>query len=754
MAQKQKYAYLCGKKTKETMKKLLLTMVLAAMAMSAAAQSENKEMVGQKERRDSVALRKVTEKAGLDEKRYLAVQQEKTDSTTQAERRTTMKEVTVKAARTVQQADGMWLFPTRKQLESSPNGYSLLAKLSLPHIRVDEATSSIMALSSIGGVQVRINDVVASKEDLLALDMEGVQRVEFIDNPSLRYGEGIAYVINIKVKKPVGGYVLGADLTSTLTTVSGNENVFGKVNHGRSEWAFSYGLNYNRFRGEEYDELATYHLEAVPGGFPAGSPSSPSNTVTLHRQLLSKQDRSLSHNAQLTYSLSDSNFVFQAKLAGNQTLRPSESTSTMALDDVPYNSNSASRGYSPSLDLYYHQDFRRHQSLTANVVGTLIQSTGEIERDGAEAYAYDTDGRTRSLWSEALYENRLRPFTISAGTQFGLRRSHNLYSGDVEATNTMHTSDINLFAQLQGRWRRLGYMGGLGVSQRYYRQEGRRQHFWLFRPKFTLSYSITDHLRGRYAFEISQHVSQIALVSDVSIRLNQMETLVGNPDIHPNRVTSHDLHLTYTRPGFTSDLQGYFRLNSHCNMERYIRVNDQFYQTQTNADNACNFFYIQSYNQWDIIPERLSLSAYGGIYRFFNYGEDYTHTYTSYNGGYSLQAYLGRWTLGAYADHGWNFMEGEHRGHQGATWYLTASYRTKFGLHISLFAQNPFCSNPRTNKTELLSRYIQKTVVQHHRDYGNMITLRLSYRLDHGRRYRDIQRTMNHTDRETGILSK
>lgn len=732
-------------------------MVLAAMAMSAAAQSENKVMVGQKERRDSVALREVTEKAGLDEKRDLAVQQEKTDSTTQAGKRTTMKEVTVKAARTVQQADGMWLFPTRKQLESSPNGYSLLAKLSLPHIRVDEAMSSITALSSIGGVQVRINDVAASKEDLMALDMEGVQRVEFIDNPSLRYGEGIAYVINIKVKKPVGGYVLGADLTSTLTTVSGNENVFGKVNHGRSEWAFSYGLNYNRFRGEEYDELATYHLETVPGGFPAGSPSSPSspsNTVTLHRQLLSKQDRSLSHNAQLTYSLSDSNFVFQARLAGNQTLRPSESTSTMALDDVPYNSNSASRGYSPSLDLYFHQDFRRHQSLTANVVGTLIQSTGEIERDGAEAYAYDTDGRTRSLWSEALYENRLRPFTISAGTQFGLRRSHNLYNGDVEATNTMHTSDINLFAQLQGRWRRLGYMGGLGVSQRYYRQEGRRQHFWLFRPKFTLSYSITDHLRARYAFEISQHVSQIALVSDVSIRLNQMETLVGNPDIHPNRVTSHDLHLTYSRPGFTSDLQGYYRLNSHCNMERYIRVNDHFYQTQTNADNACNFFYIQSYNQWDIIPEHLSLSAYGGIYRFFNYGEDYTHTYTSYNGGYSLQAYLGRWTLGAYADHGWNFMEGEHRGHQGATWYLTASYRTKFGLHISLFAQNPFCRNPRTNKTELLSRYIQKTIVQHHRDYGNMITLRLSYRLDHGRRYRDIQRTMNHTDRETGILSK
>ena len=692
------------------MKKLFLTMVLAVVTAALAAQDETKQTAVPNERADSVDVRS-----------------------------TTLSEVAVKAARTVQQADGMWVFPTKQQLESSPNGYSLLAKLSLPHIRVDEAMSSITALSSIGGVQVRVNDVVATKEDLLALDMAGVQRVEFVDNPGLRYGEGLGYVINLVVRKAVSGYVLGGDLTNTLTVANGSEMLFGKVNRGRSEWGFSYGLNYSRFRGDEYDEQATYHLES-------------GEKVHLHRHLLSKDDRALGHDAQLTYSLCDSDFVFQAKLYGNHALRPSESTSTMALDSTSYNSHSASRGSSPALDLYYHQDFRRHQSLTANVVGTLIRTSGSTARDGIEAYAYDTEGHTRSLWSEAIYENRLKPFTLSTGAQFGRRRSHNVYSGNVEATNTMHTSDFHLFAQLQGRWKRLGYMGGLGVSQRYYRQGERRQHFWLFRPKFTLSYSFTDHLRARYAFEISQHASQIALVSDVSIRLNQMETLVGNPDIHPNRVTSHDLHLTYTRPGFTTDLQGYYRLNTHCNMEQYVRRDGQFYQTQTNADNACNFFYIQSYTQWNILPERLTASVYGGIYRFFNYGEDYTHTYTAYNGGYSVQAYLGRWTLSAYADHGWNFMEGEHRGHQGPALYFSTSYRTRFGLHISLFAQHPFWSNPRTNHTELLSRYIQKTVVQHHRDYGNMFTLRLSYRFDHGRRYRDVQRSMNHTDRDTGIL--
>ena len=111
----------------------------------------------------------------------------------------------------------------------------------------------------------------------------------------------------------------------------------------------------------------------------------------------------------------------------------------------------------------------------------------------------------------------------------------------------------------------------------------------------------------------------------------------------------------------------------------------------------------------------------------------------------------GKWTLTAYADNGWNFMEGEHRGHQSAAWYFTASYQIK-NLTLSLYAQHPFCSNPLRQKTEVLSRYIHKEVSQHSRDLGNMLKLNLTWRLSSGRKYRDIQRTMNHRDTETGIL--
>jgi hypothetical protein len=96
-------------------------------------------------------------------------------------------------------------------------------------------------------------------------------------------------------------------------------------------------------------------------------------------------------------------------------------------------------------------------------------------------------------------------------------------------------------------------------------------------------------------------------------------------------------------------------------------------------------------------------------------------------------------------------MEGEHRGHQPAAWYLAASYRLR-DFTFSLYAQQPFSVEPLSHKAEVLNRHIYKEVSQHSRDFGNMLTFNITWHLSSGRKYRDIQRTMNHQDTETGIL--
>lgn len=175
-----------------------------------------------------------------------------------AQQEVELNEVTVQGAKVVQRVDGKTIYPTRQQLDSSTNAYSLLSKLALPHLRIDPVMHTVTALSNLGSVQVRINDIVASKEDMLTLDMKAVQHIDYIDNPGVRYGEGIAYVINIIIKNPVSGYDIGADLTNTLTAVNGDETVFGKFNLGKSEFGVTYGLSYQNFKGMEYEELATY----------------------------------------------------------------------------------------------------------------------------------------------------------------------------------------------------------------------------------------------------------------------------------------------------------------------------------------------------------------------------------------------------------------------------------------------------------------------------------------------------------------
>ena len=535
-------------------------------------------------------------------KRFLILGMLMASLATSAQKEVELQEVTVQGSKIVQRVDGQTIYPTRQQLESSTNGYSLLSKLTLPHLRVDPVMHTVTALSNLGSVQIRINDIVASKEDLLALDMKAVQHIDYIDNPGVRYGEGIAYVVNIIVKKPVSGYDIGADLTNTLTAVNGDETVFGKFNYGKSEFGVNYSLDYQNFRGTEYEERATYELES-------------GEQRSILRQQLDGQDKSLSHNIQLTYSLSDSNYVFQSKLSAKRDIQPRRSWTKFDT----YEDHSSSRTSSPVLDLYFHRDFRHHQSLTANAVGTYIKTDSYAEHNEGGSYAYNVMGKTYSLWTEAIYENRLKPFTLSLGTQYGQKYYNNVYSGDANADNSMRSSMLYFFGQLKGHLGKLGYMGGLGVSTRYYRQGEWNDRFLLFRPKLTVSYPLARNLKAKYDFEVSQHVSQIALVSDVSVKQNAMETLVGNPEITPNRVTSHDLRLTYSTPRIMSELQGYWRLNANCNMEKYTHKDGHFYKTQTNADNECNFFFIQSYNRWEAIPEHLSVTFYGGVYRFFNF---------------------------------------------------------------------------------------------------------------------------------------
>ena len=113
----------------------------------------------------------------------------------------TLQEVHVKAARVVTQNDGYIYFPSTKVKENAANSYSLLGRIGLPHIRIDEIRHTITALNNLGSVQLQLNGAKATQTEIISLDPKTILRIHFIDNPGLRYGEDIAYVINIVTQR-------------------------------------------------------------------------------------------------------------------------------------------------------------------------------------------------------------------------------------------------------------------------------------------------------------------------------------------------------------------------------------------------------------------------------------------------------------------------------------------------------------------------------------------------------------------------
>ena len=305
---------------------------------------------------------------------------------------------------------------------------------------------------------------------------------------------------------------------------------------------------------------------------------------------------------------------------------------------------------------------------------------------------------------------------------------------------------------MKGRWKQLGYSAGVGMANKTYSQESYSFDYWTFRPKLTLSYEVLTGLSARYTFETYRRVSSYAMVSDAKIRENSREWKVGNPNLQPSRVIKNIFDISYNGSRVSCGANIEYRRDLGSNMSVYERTpTDEFLYSQQNIGNIM-MFVVQNYVRYDVVPECLSVTLFGGINRFFNISSLYRHHLTSYNYGGNIQAYLGRWTLTGYADNGWKYVEGEHEGRNGAAIYFGVSYRWS-RCSLSLFMQHPFQQHPVIQRGKVLNENLYKTYSYRSRDLGNMITLKFSWKLSRGKSYKEIEKKVqNEGYKQTGIM--
>ena len=656
-----------------------------------------------------------------------------------------LEEVVVRGARVVNRTDGKLIFPSEEMTKSAPSGYNLLKMLPLPNVKVDDINESITAANSlIGAVKVRINDVEASTADIQSLQPREVEKVEFIDRPGVRYGEGVGIVLNIITRKVTSGYVIGASGTLVPKADMVKGNAFTKINSGKNELSLNYSGYYRHSNGINTVEQADYLME--------------DNTYNkVERNTNDIINRNTMHDIQARYSMINADgTAFLTTLSTSIDNNPRDFKKT----DVAYSDgrntteiiDNSEKTISPLLDLYFKTNIGKNQSLIANATGayTHIDYAYMFTSDKT-SFGYNTLGKKWSLNSEAIYENHMKPFTLSAGLRYAQKYIDNDYSGDAVFVSQIHSSNIYAFSQIQGSLWKISYMVGFGLSREYYRQgETTYDRVWL-RPKLNLSMPISKSLRLNYTLTSSPASSKLQNMSGMSIITNEMEYSVGNPDLIMERRDDHTLTLSYQSPRLYTQLMSFYRHNDHPAMQHVRRTEDGRFAKTFLEGRRIDMLMLQSYTNCDIIPQHLNAYLSAEMLNIWNDGQDYSHRLTSFNFNVGLTAWLGNWTIMAAMDNGFHFMENEYESRNIFSDYVSISYKLK-NLTASLFCQNLFKSNGKIEEVENHNHLAHKLLVVRNRDTSNAIGIKLTWTLSKGRKFKGIERdTDSLKDKETGV---
>ena len=521
-------------------------------------------------------------------------------------------------------------------------------------------------------------------------------------------------------------------------------NAYTKINSGKNELSLNYSGYYRHSNGMNTVEQADYLME--------------DNTYNkVERNTNDIINRNTSHEIQARYSMINaSGTAFLTTLSTSIDNNPRYYNKT----DVSYSDgrnttetiDNSDKTVSPLLDLYFKTNIGKNQSLIANATGTYTHTDyGYMFTSDKTSFGYNTLGKKWSLNSEAIYENCMKPFTLSAGLRYAQKYIDNDYSGDAVFVSQIHASNVYAFSQIQGSLWKIGYMVGLGLSREYYRQgETMYDRVWL-RPKLNLSMPISQSLMLNYTLTSSPASSKLQNMSGMSIITNEMEYSVGNPDLIMARRDDHTLTLSYQSPRLYTQLMTFYRHNDHPAMQHVYRTADGRFAKTFLEGRRIDMLMLQSYTNYDIIPQHLNAYLSAEMLSIWNDGQDYSHRLTSFNFNVGLTAWLGNWTIMATMDNGFHFMENEYEGRNIFSDYISVSYKLN-NLTASLFCQNLLKSNGKIEEVENHNHLAHKLLVARNRDTSNCIGIKLAWTLSKGRKFKGIERnTDSLKDKETGV---
>lgn len=519
-----------------------------------------------------------------------------------------LDEVVIKAPKVIHKADMDVLYPSASAVTNSANGLQLLGNLMIPALTVNDVMGSISA----GGrdVQVRINGREATVRQLRSILPESIKRVEWIDNPGLRYN-GAAYVLNVITSNPAAGGSLMLEARPALTARFGNYSAGIKLNSGKSQWdaGASYKMTDDIKAHRDYKETFTY-----PDG----------HSLTRTEQPLGGTVDDSRVSAWLAYSyIKPDTTVFYASMEGYRNISAQERYEGVlhlsdSGSDILLDNGSGSQGSTSSFSAYLEHHLPARQTIVVDMGVSLYAAHSfsdykERRKDDAslltDVSTYITD-RNQAYAVEADYIKQWRMNRLTAGASFSANRNRSTYRSLGNSVFHQRQENAYFFAEYYHRISYFTFTAGIGAQYTsfLFRESNLGNRSWNLLPKASVTYSVNSDHRLQLGFSSWQTAPTLAETNVAPQQTDGFQWQIGNPDLKTSASYMLSLKYSFSLPRVDATLGAQAFTSPDAITPRLFWEGDRLITTYENSRGLRNIsFYVAP--QIEIIPQWLSVSG-------------------------------------------------------------------------------------------------------------------------------------------------
>ncbi len=658
-----------------------------------------------------------------------------------------LNEVTVTTNQVIHSKGRTIVYPSASEVKASSTSIELFQKLPLAGLTVNPIFRT-MSVDG-GSPYILINGRPASMNEVNTLAPKDIEKIEFSRFTPARYADkGGNGFIDITLKKRDDGGNVYAYARSAVNTAFVDGNIRGSYHQGPSQFSLFYNPSWRNYQSV-YDSKTESYISPDFRVNLRSHDRAPFNYLTNQMQL--KYDYSPSLN-----TLFSATFYATPSSNGNRRLAHTADSELGNYDNID---KSSSKGFSPSLDLFFRRKFNDRNALEAQVVGTLSSSDYRHDNtytypDGrGEIYSINADSRRRSLISEVSYIHTFSDKTeLSAGFQNTVSHSTNTYL-DTDYKPVLTENNNYLYASLGQSIGKFYLSLSSGLKMYWIKNDLNKRNFVRNLSRAQINWYINQKWRLFGSFVYSPSIPSLSALTDYPQQVSPYLVSNGNPDLKVSETFTYNLGASFNYKKFNATLITAYVNSNNSVIGDITYLGDRLFLSQ-----SANARYYRQY-AGRLVLQLNGVAGFGAnmslnLNHYETAGSNWSHNLTSFSADFSLW-----WNKGPFTISYWRKIPGkslygyvvgkEENGdalqfqyRPDKHWNLGVSWMYMFdkkGTRYPAWSYSPV--NPSYR-----DRYIK--------DNGNMVVLSAVYTADFGSIFRTARRSLNNSDNGSSLLQQ